>query len=131
MWSFSLWVLYMKRTLSLNKNKDFTKIYKKGKFSSGKYLTIYLQHSKKDINRIGITAARKVGKSVKRNRLRRLVKENYRLFEDYIFLGNDFIFMIRQNDILPSFWDIKKEMKYHLRKLSVFDNEKWNSQKNY
>ncbi len=121
----------MKRTLSLNKNKDFTKIYKKGKFSSGKYLTIYLQHSKKDINRIGITAARKVGKSVKRNRLRRLVKENYRLFEDYIFLGNDFIFMIRQNDILPSFWDIKKEMKYHLRKLSVFDNEKWNSQKNY
>lgn len=119
----------MKKTITLKKNNDFSRLYKKGKFSSGRFLTIYLFGNKQNIKRIGITAGRKVGKSVKRNRIKRLVKENYRFFEEYIFDKHDIVFMIRQNENLPTFWDIRKEMKYHLKKLCVFDNEKWNIQK--
>ncbi len=84
-----------------------------------------------DMNRLGVTASRKFGKSVRRNRVRRLIKENYRHFEKYMKVGYDFVFVARATDVLPEYNDIKKEMKYLLKKSAVLDLEKWNCLKEH
>jgi ribonuclease P protein component len=115
----------MIKTVPLKKNYEFLKLYKKGKFFVGKFIILYVLINKSDINRLGITASKKIGKSVTRNRYRRLIRENYRLYENFVKAGNDFVFVARSSERLPEFIEVKKEMKFLLRKLNVFDQEKW------
>ncbi|MDP4180187.1 MAG: ribonuclease P protein component [Bacillota bacterium] len=121
----------MNRTVPLKKNYEFARVYKKGRFYVGKYLTLYATPNNCGNNRLGITVSKKVGKSVKRNRIRRLVKENYRLFEECVMCSYDLVFVVRSSDNMPVFFDIKKEMKYLFRKLNIFDQEKWDCLKTY
>ncbi len=85
----------MKKTISLNKNSEFKKIYRIGKTIVNKYLVIYYKRNNQGINRLGITINKKVGKAVVRNRIKRLIKENYRLMEDNIKEGYDIIIVSR------------------------------------
>jgi len=121
----------MIKTVPLNKNYEFLRLYKKGKFYVGKFIILYVLINKSDINRLGITASKKIGKSVTRNRYRRLIRENYRLYENFVKSGNDLVFVARSSERLPEFLEIKKEMKFLLRKLNVFDQEKWDCLKVY
>lgn len=121
----------MVKTVPIKKNNEFLRAYKKGKFFVGKYLILYAIKNRLEINRIGITTSKKVGKSVKRNRIRRLVRENYRFYEDFIKKGYDLVFVARSTEKLPEFADIKKEMKFLLKRLSVFEQEKWDCSKEY
>jgi len=114
----------MKNTRSLCMNHEFKRVYNKGKFCIGKYLVLYYFKNTYNYNRLGISAGKKIGNSVTRNRLRRLVKESYRLLEDKVCVGNDIVVVLRKYDCLPSFWDIKKEIKYLLKKGNLFDVEK-------
>jgi ribonuclease P protein component len=124
----------MEKTVPLKKNYEFVHIYKKGKFYAGKYITLYILKSAyvknvSGINRLGITANKKVGNSVKRNRVKRLIRESYRFYEDFVAAGLDIVFVARSNEILPEYSDISKEMKFLLKKLGVFDKVKWDLQK--
>lgn len=116
----------MNKTVPITKNYEFMRVYKRGKFFVGKNMVLYVFPNKFEINRLGITVSRKFGKSVKRNRIRRLIRENYRLYEEYIKTGFDCVIVARQNDYMPEYDEIKKEMKFLLKKLNVFDQEKWN-----
>ena len=62
----------------LNDNRDFLFLYKKGKFTSGKLAVIYVRKNKLGFNRLGITAGKKVGNAVCRNRAKRLIRQAYR-----------------------------------------------------
>lgn len=115
----------MIKTDPIKKNSEFLRIYKRGKFYVGKYLILYILKNNLGLNRIGITVSKKVGKSVHRNRIRRLVRENYRLFEGFIKDGIDCVFVARSSDLMPGFLEIKKEMKFLLKKMDVFNQEKW------
>ena len=64
----------MKKTVSIKSNREFVRVYKKGKFFAGKYIVLYVLQNGLKINRIGITASKKIGKSVKRNRIKRLIR---------------------------------------------------------
>ncbi|MBO5235930.1 MAG: ribonuclease P protein component [Spirochaetaceae bacterium] len=66
---------------SLKKNKDFQIVYKKGKSYANKYLVMYVLNNEEKKNRLGISVSKKVGNSVVRHRLTRLVRESYRLQE--------------------------------------------------
>lgn len=116
----------MKKTIPIKMNYEFARIYKKGKFFVGKFIILYVLKNNLNVNRIGITVSKKIGKSVKRNRIKRLIRENYRLYENLVFDGYDCIFVARNNGVFPDFLDIRKEMKFLLKKLDVFDQEKWN-----
>lgn len=98
------------------------RVYRKGISVVGKYLIVYCLKNNYDNIRLGITTSRKVGNSVARNRLRRLIRENYRNLEDEIVIGFDIVFIVRANKNIPNYYEIKKEMKYLLRKLNMFKN---------
>jgi len=119
----------MKKTETLKKNYEFLRIYKKGRFFAGKYLVIYVWENQSEGNRLGITVSNKIGKSIKRNRLKRLIRESYRLYEEFIPGGLDIIFVARKVEEEAGFAEIKKEMKFLLNKMKIFDKEKWEGQK--
>ena len=72
----------MKYSESLKKNKDFQNVYKHGISYANKYLVMYVLDNKTSQNRLGISVSKKVGNSIVRHRLTRLIRESYRLQED-------------------------------------------------
>lgn len=81
---------------SLKKNKDFQIVYKKGKSNANKYLVMYIMENHTEKNRIGISVSKKVGNSIVRHRLTRLIRESYRLQEDRFTRGLDMIIIARE-----------------------------------
>ncbi|MCX7843334.1 MAG: ribonuclease P protein component [Clostridia bacterium] len=116
----------MNATVPLKKNHEFQRAYKKGKFFVGKFIVLYILANNSDVNRLGITVSRKYGKAVRRNRIKRLIRESYRLFEGLLKRGYDVVFVARSTEMAPGFLEIRKEMKFLFKKLDVFDQEKWN-----
>jgi ribonuclease P protein component len=115
----------MDKTVPICKNFEFLRIYKKGQFFVGKFIILYVLKNNRHCIRLGITVSKKIGKSVKRNRIRRLLKENYRHYEDFVKDGHDLVFVARSYEVPPGFNEIRKEMKFLFRKLNVFNQEKW------
>ena len=73
----------MQRSESLKKNQDFQKVYRNGTSKGNRYLVMYVLENKDRHmeNRLGISVSKKVGNSVVRHRLTRLIRESYRLNE--------------------------------------------------
>lgn len=101
---------------SLKKNDDFKNVYKKGKSYANKYLVMYVLKNNKEVNRIGISVSRKVGNSVVRHRVTRLVRESYRLHENIFNSGLDIVVIARICAAEVSYIEIKNAM-LHLGKL--------------
>ena len=80
-------------TETLNKNKDFLFLYRKSVV--GRYAVIYVRPNKKPCNRLGITAGKKVGNAVHRNRAKRIIRQAYRENEKDIPLGLDIVIVAR------------------------------------
>ena len=87
----------MKRFNSIKKNDEFRRIYKNGKSYANKYIVMYIYENEGQTNRIGISVSKKVGNSVVRHRLTRLIREVFRLNEDYLKKGYDIIVIVRNN----------------------------------
>lgn len=85
----------MKFSESLKKNSDFQNVYKKGKSYANKYLVMYVLENESKKNRIGISVSKKVGNSVIRHHLTRLIRESYRLHEDVFHSGLDIVIIAR------------------------------------
>ncbi len=85
----------MKHTVSLKENHLFRRVYAKGKSAAGPALVVYARRSGRKGNRLGVTVSTKVGKAVVRNRVRRRLKEAYRLHEDAFFRGWDVVLVAR------------------------------------
>jgi ribonuclease P protein component len=119
----------MKKTFSIKKNIEFLHVYKRGKYYVGKNVILYVLKNitGKNVgyNYIGITASKKIGKSVKRNRLKRLVRENYKAYESFLFSGYYLVFVLRSYTEMPNFWAISKEMRFLFKKANILDGEKW------
>ena len=80
---------------SLKKNKDFTTVYRRGVSKANRQLVMYVYHNNTDQNRIGISVSKKVGNSVVRHHLTRLIREAYRLNEEMFNSGLDIVVVAR------------------------------------
>ena len=85
----------MKHSESLKKNRDFQNVYKNGKSYANKYLVMYILENETEKNRIGISVSKKVGNSVIRHRITRLVRESYRLQEEMFNSSLDIVVIAR------------------------------------
>ena len=85
----------MKHSESLKKNMDFQNVYNNGKSYANKYLVMYVLKNELSKNRIGISVSKKVGNSVIRHRITRLIRESYRLQEDVFNSSLDIVVIAR------------------------------------
>ncbi len=122
MWPFFHLIFKMIFTDSLRKNSDFQAVYKSGKSYANKYLVIYTSKNGTDRNRLGISVSKKVGNSVVRHRIKRLVKESYRLHELMFNSGLDIAVIARQGSDACDYASIESAL-LHLMKLNgTLDN---------
>ena len=82
-------------TESLKKNYQFRFVYNKGHSRANRLLVMYVFKNGTDRNRLGICVSKKVGKSVVRSRVTRLIRESYRLNENKLRQGYDIIVIAR------------------------------------
>ena len=101
---------------SLKKNNDFQVIYKKGKSYANKYLVMYVYENNLNKNRLGISVSKKVGNSVVRHRVTRLVRESYRLHENIFNSGLDIVVIARNGTSTVGYAEIESAL-LHLAKL--------------
>ena len=85
----------MKFSASLKKNYEFRRLYSRGKCAATPLLVVYCRRYRREYNRLGLTVTSKLGKAVHRNRVRRRIKEIYRLNEDKLYQGVDLVVVAR------------------------------------
>ena len=100
----------MKFSESLKKNKDFQAVYKSGKSYANKYLVLYMKENGLQKNRLGISVSKKVGNSVVRHHLTRLVRESYRLQEEHFQCGFDLVVIVRVSAKEKNYHDIESAL---------------------
>lgn len=83
----------MRKIKTLKKNYEFKNVLKRGKFYIGKQISIYVLRNNKKSNVIGVAVGIKQCGAVKRNRIKRLIRENYRLIKDDLRQGYDIVFL--------------------------------------
>lgn len=87
----------MRFSESLRKNHQFQLVYKTGKSYANRYLVMYVRENGTGGNRVGISVSRKVGNSVVRHRITRLLRESYRLREAMFDSGLDIVIVARKD----------------------------------
>lgn len=87
--------IIMLYTEILNDNRDFVSLYRKGRFTACKYSVIYVKPNGRPFNRLGITAGKKIGNAVCRNRAKRLIRLAYRNAEIKLPVGIDIVIVAR------------------------------------
>lgn len=76
---------------------DYRTIYNKGVWSSSQHFTSVILSNKQGNRRLGITVTKKAGNAVKRNHIKRLIREFFRLNKDLFPAGHDIVIMAKRN----------------------------------
>ena len=108
---------------SLKKNRDFQNVYRNGKSKANKYLVMYVLENQLDSNRLGISVSKKVGNSVIRHHLTRLIRESYRLNKEMFNSGLDIVVIARESAKDRKYKELESAL-LHLGKINGILNEK-------
>ena len=113
----------MEFTTTLKKNYEFHRLYRKGKTAATPFLVLYAKGSKRHGNRVGFTVSTKLGKAVKRNRVRRRLREIYRLHEPMIARGTDLVVVARGRAVTATYRQLETAVLSACKKLGLFVTE--------
>ena len=96
----------------LKKNYEFKQVLTRGSFYTGKYIKAVIFKKNININLLGIAVSKKVGKAVVRNKIKRIIRENYKILESNIQTGYVILFLIKNQIDSKSinFNDLNKDM---------------------
>lgn len=111
------------RPVTLNTNSDFRRAYARGKVYTNPALVTYVLKNRAGICRIGITASKKIGNAVQRNRARRVIRAAAESLPQ-MNGGYDLVFVARTKTIRKKSTEIFKVMEQQLLAAGVIQNEK-------
>ena len=116
----------MHHTVSLKKNYEFKRLYNKGKSMASRCVVVYCLRTNKIENRLGITVSTKHGGAVQRNRIRRRLKEIYRIHEHTIRIGYSIVIVARSKSRCARWDELESSVLSLFRKLGLMEasNEK-------
>ena len=116
----------MKNYHSLRNNREFQMVYNEGNSKANRYLVLYYRKNDLEYNRLGISVSKKVGNSVIRHHLTRLIRESYRLNKEMFNSGLDIVVIARGTARDASFHQISSALK-HLGGLHKITKKKMES----
>ena len=113
----------MKNTIMMKKNYEFKKLFSKGKFYYGDFIHMYINKNNKNYNKLGIAISKKQGKAVERNHIKRLIRENYKTFEERIEKGTNILIVINKEKEIKNidFYNIQKDFNRTLKKANILE----------
>lgn len=111
-------------TESLKKNYQFRYVYNRGRSIANRLLVMYFIKNGTEGNRYGISVSKKVGNSVVRSRITRLLRESYRLSEGNILSGYDIVVIARGSAKGASYKEIESALLHLLRKQRLLKSDK-------
>lgn len=100
----------MKYTVALKKNHEFRRLYSKGKSAVTPCLAMYCRKNRLGFNRLGLTTGVKLGNAVYRNRVRRRIREAYRIHEEEFLPGYDLVVVARVRAVHTTYREIERSL---------------------
>ncbi len=110
----------MNFTCSLKKNHQFRSVYNKGRSIANRNLVVYILKNNEQVNNLGISVSKKVGKSVIRSRVTRLIRESYRLHENNIKKGYNIVIISRVSCADIDYHEMSKSLIHLLKKHNIY-----------
>lgn len=104
---------------TLKENKDFRRLYYRGKSSASPCLVSYVMKNRAGETRVGITSGKKIGNAVSRNRARRVIRSAFALYRDRLNGAYDIVFVARSKTCRVKMQEVAAEMEQQLRELGV------------
>ncbi|MDR0889752.1 MAG: ribonuclease P protein component [Oscillospiraceae bacterium] len=112
----------MRYTTSLKKNYEFRRLYHRGNTAGNRLLVFYSRRNGQKCNRVGVTVSAKLGKAVTRNRVRRRLREIYRLHEAQFKPGYDMVVVARSAAVRADFAALTQAYLAQADKLGLLRN---------
>jgi len=109
----------MKFTVPLTKNHEFKRLYSKGRNAASKTVVVYCARNRNAENRLGITVSAKLGGAVQRNRIRRRLKEIYRLNEHSLLTGYNIVLVARSRSRYAGWSELESSVLSLFSKLGL------------
>ena len=111
----------MKKTKMLKKNYEFSIVFSKGTYYSGRVIEAFILNNRQKSNYLGLAISSKAGHAYQRNRIKRLLRENYRVVENRISSGLSIVFLLKKKANIDevNFNLVKSDMEYILKKANV------------
>lgn len=113
----------MKRAVTIKENHEFRRMYQKGKSAVGGGMVVYCRRNRLEHNRLGLTASKKLGHAVVRNRCRRRLREVYRLHTGELRQGWDIIMVARSRTAEASWKELNDTFLRLCRKLDLLEDK--------
>ena len=114
----------MKHTVSLKENRVFRRLYAKGKSAVAPTMVLYCRRNGRTESRLGLTTGTKLGHAVVRNRVRRRLREIYRLHEDELLPGYDIVVVARVRAVHSRYADLERDFLRLAKKLQLISQTK-------
>ena len=109
----------MKAAVTVKENHEFRRIYRKGRSAVSPYLVVYCQKNREGRSRLGVTVSTKLGHAVVRNRVRRRLRELYRLHKAELLPGYDLIVVARVRAVDMPYAKLEKQYLHCLSQLEL------------
>jgi ribonuclease P protein component len=113
------------------KNLEIQKVYKKGTSHANRYLVMYVLENQRTENRLGISVSKKIGNSVVRHRITRLIREGFRLNKERLKTGNDIVVIARIPAKGQSYHELESALIHLFIRHHLMENRKNDEKASY